>query len=61
MVLVCTITGVSGVSQGLPQVLDLNKESRRPVSLTNLFEVVADDLLTLNQNLQSVSTLPGVG
>ncbi|KAI5332863.1 hypothetical protein L3X38_022992 [Prunus dulcis] len=48
------LNSVSGVSQGFPQVLDLNQESRRPVSLTNLFEVVADDLLTLNQNLQSI-------
>ncbi|EXC11710.1 Solanesyl diphosphate synthase 1 [Morus notabilis] len=44
---------LSGSAQGPPRVLDL-KEPKRPVSLTNLFEVVADDLLTLNRNLQSV-------
>ncbi|KAM1169217.1 hypothetical protein ACFX13_031761 [Malus domestica] len=45
---------LNGVPQGLPLVLNLTKESREPVSLTNLFEVVANDLLTLNQNLQSI-------
>ncbi|KAB2616080.1 solanesyl-diphosphate synthase 3 [Pyrus ussuriensis x Pyrus communis] len=45
---------LNGVPQGLPQVLNLTKESRKPVSLTNLFEVVANDLLTLNQNLHSI-------
>ncbi|KAM1805288.1 hypothetical protein ACFX12_031061 [Malus domestica] len=45
---------LNGVPQGLPLVLNLTKESRKPVSLTNLFEVVANDLLTLNQNLQSI-------
>lgn len=44
----------NGVGQGPPTVLDLKKESRRPISLSKLFEVVADDLLTLNQNLQSI-------
>ncbi|PKI35854.1 hypothetical protein CRG98_043763, partial [Punica granatum] len=34
-------------------VLDV-KESKRSVSLANLFEVVADDLQTLNQNLRSI-------
>ncbi|XP_059661382.1 solanesyl diphosphate synthase 1, chloroplastic-like isoform X2 [Cornus florida] len=37
-----------------PTILDLKKELRSPISLTNLFEVVADDLLTLNKNLQSI-------
>ncbi|CAN6558382.1 unnamed protein product [Malus baccata var. baccata] len=45
---------LNGAPEGLPQVLNLKKESRKPVSLTNLFEIVADDLLTLNQNLQSI-------
>lgn len=49
----CTNTEVA---QGVPPLLDLKKESRCPVSLKNLFELVADDLQTLNQNLQSVST-----
>lgn len=47
----------TGVPEGLPRVLELKEDSRRPISLTNLFEVVADDLLTLNKNLQSVSAL----
>lgn len=38
---------------GLAPVLDLNK-SEKPISLTNVFEVVADDLLTLNKNLQNI-------
>jgi hypothetical protein len=51
--LCCTNTEVA---QGPPPMLDLKKESRSKISLTNLFELVADDLQTLNQNLQSVST-----
>ncbi|KAJ0045048.1 hypothetical protein Pint_04869 [Pistacia integerrima] len=47
-------TLLNGVSQGPPPVLDLKKEARSPVSLSNVFEVVADDLRTLNQNLQSI-------
>lgn len=45
----------TGVTQGPAELLDLKKESRGPISLTNVFEVVADDLQTLNQNLRSVS------
>lgn len=58
--LCCTDTGVT---QGPPPVLGLKKESRSPISLANLFEVVAEDLQILNQNLQSVSTpeTPRVG
>ncbi|XP_050367721.1 solanesyl diphosphate synthase 2, chloroplastic-like isoform X2 [Argentina anserina] len=47
-------TLLNGVPDGLPRVLELKEESRMPISLTNLFEVVADDLSTLNQNLQSI-------
>ncbi|KAL6198999.1 PREDICTED: probable solanesyl-diphosphate synthase 3, chloroplastic [Fragaria vesca subsp. vesca] len=47
-------TLLNGVPERLPSVLELKEEPRRPISLTNLFEVVADDLLTLNQNLQSI-------
>lgn len=36
--------------------LDVKEESRRPVSLGDVFEVVEDDLQALNQNLRSVST-----
>ncbi|XP_050247798.1 solanesyl diphosphate synthase 1, chloroplastic-like isoform X3 [Quercus robur] len=42
------------VAQGVPPLLDLKEESRGPISLKNLFELVADDLQTLNQNLQSI-------
>ncbi|KAL0001485.1 hypothetical protein SO802_015266 [Lithocarpus litseifolius] len=42
------------VAQGLPPLLDLKKESRGSISLKSLFELVADDLQTLNQNLQSI-------
>lgn len=34
---------------------DLRQELKHPVSLANLFELVADDLLALNDNLLSVS------
>ena len=44
-----------GVGQHTAPVLDLKKELRAPISLANLFEAVAEDLQTLNQNLQSVS------
>lgn len=33
----------------------LNLETPKPISLENLFEVVADDLQSLNDNLLSVS------
>lgn len=44
---------LNGSARGPPRVLDL-KEPKRPLSPANLFEVVADDLLTLNRNLQSI-------
>ncbi|XP_050247797.1 solanesyl diphosphate synthase 1, chloroplastic-like isoform X2 [Quercus robur] len=47
-------TLLSEVAQGVPPLLDLKEESRGPISLKNLFELVADDLQTLNQNLQSI-------
>ncbi|CAH9091009.1 unnamed protein product [Cuscuta epithymum] len=37
-----------------PPVLNLMGKSRGPVCLTSLFELVADDLLMLNKNLQSI-------
>ncbi|KDP30515.1 hypothetical protein JCGZ_16693 [Jatropha curcas] len=43
----------NGVAQGPVTLLDL-KESKGPISLKNLFEVVADDLQTLNHNLRSI-------
>ncbi|XP_062087239.1 solanesyl diphosphate synthase 2, chloroplastic-like [Humulus lupulus] len=44
---------LNDATQGPPRVLNL-EEPKKSISLTNLFEVVADDLLTLNRNLQSV-------
>ncbi|KAJ7948830.1 putative Solanesyl diphosphate synthase [Quillaja saponaria] len=41
-------------TKGPTSVLDLKNYSRSPISLTKLFEVVADDLETLNQNLRSI-------
>ncbi|XP_021287996.1 solanesyl diphosphate synthase 1 [Herrania umbratica] len=45
---------LDGVGRSTAPVLDLKKELRSPISLANLFKVVADDLQTLNQNLQSI-------
>ncbi|GLU17754.1 hypothetical protein SLE2022_341100 [Rubroshorea leprosula] len=45
---------LNGVGQVPPTLLNLKNESRRTISLSKLFEVVADDLQTLNQNLQSI-------
>ena len=36
--------------------INLRQESKKPISLENLFEVVADDLQSMNDNLLSVST-----
>ncbi|GAV78682.1 polyprenyl_synt domain-containing protein [Cephalotus follicularis] len=47
-------TLLNGDAEGAPAVLGLNNESRNPISLANLFEVVADDLIILNKNLQSI-------
>ncbi|KAK4852242.1 hypothetical protein QYF36_022318 [Acer negundo] len=47
-------TLLNGVGQSPPTVSNSKNESRRLISLTNLFEVVADDLRVLNQNLQSI-------
>ncbi|KAH9608570.1 hypothetical protein KSS87_017243 [Heliosperma pusillum] len=44
---------VNGVSDGPLSVLEVKKEARNSISLSSLFEVVADDLLTLNKNLQT--------
>ncbi|KAL2247424.1 probable solanesyl-diphosphate synthase 3, chloroplastic isoform X1 [Sesamum indicum] len=45
---------LSGVAAGPPPVLDLTKEPTGPLSMADMFEVVAEDLLTLNKNLQSI-------
>ncbi|XP_011045575.1 PREDICTED: solanesyl diphosphate synthase 1 [Populus euphratica] len=47
-------TSPAGVAQGPTGLLKLKKDSRESISITNLFEVVADDLQTLNQNLLSI-------
>lgn len=46
----------AGIGQGPPSVLDVKKDSSSSISPASFFEMVADDLQTLNQNLQSVST-----
>ncbi|KAH8494201.1 hypothetical protein H0E87_020824, partial [Populus deltoides] len=43
------------VAEGPTVLMNLKKESREPVSLTNMFEVVAADLQTLKQNLRSIA------
>lgn len=44
------------INGGPQSFLELRKEeSRSPISSTSMFEVVADDLQKLNQNLLSVS------
>ncbi|XP_031127803.1 solanesyl diphosphate synthase 1, chloroplastic-like isoform X2 [Ipomoea triloba] len=52
----CTETsgGLVNVAPASPPVLDLKDKPRSPVLLANMFGPVADDLLTLNKNLQSI-------
>ncbi|XP_057796027.1 solanesyl diphosphate synthase 2, chloroplastic-like isoform X2 [Salvia miltiorrhiza] len=45
---------LNGVAAGPPPVLDLAEEEKGLPSMSNMFEVVAEDLLTLNKNLQSI-------
>ncbi|XP_073280345.1 solanesyl diphosphate synthase 1, chloroplastic-like [Primulina huaijiensis] len=45
---------LNGISSGLPLVQDLTEELTSRSSIADSFEVVADDLLTLNKNLQSI-------
>ncbi|GFP78700.1 solanesyl diphosphate synthase 1 [Phtheirospermum japonicum] len=46
---------LSGIAAGPPQVLDLTKETNgSSSSMSDMFELVAEDLLTLNKNLQSI-------
>lgn len=52
---VLCITGGTQAIKGLTEGLNLKGYSETPVSPAGLFEVVADDLQTLNKNLQSVS------
>lgn len=44
----------NGIAQGPPPLLEVKTEPSSPISVTKLFEVVADDLQTLNKNLQSI-------
>ncbi|CAO2833273.1 unnamed protein product [Amaranthus hypochondriacus] len=46
---------LNGISEAPVPVVDVNTDSSdNPISLGSLFEVVADDLLTLNKNLQNI-------
>jgi len=45
-----------GIGQDKTVMLNLSQESRKPISLKTLFEVVFDDLQRSNDNLLSVST-----
>lgn len=44
----------NGISQESLPVVNVKEELSNPTSLSSVFEVVADDLLTLNKNLQSI-------
>ncbi|KAL6543357.1 putative protein serine/threonine kinase [Orobanche hederae] len=46
-------TFLNGVAAGPPSVLDLRKV-KGPSAMSDIFEVVAEDLLMLNKNLQSI-------
>jgi len=46
--------------EGLNKGLNLKGYSETPISAARFFEAVADDLLTLNKNLQSVSNAFGM-
>ncbi|XP_061343804.1 solanesyl diphosphate synthase 1, chloroplastic-like isoform X2 [Gastrolobium bilobum] len=48
-----TVDGGTQAIKGLTGGLDLKSYFETPISPTRLFEVVADDLQTLNKNLQS--------
>ncbi|XP_073120641.1 solanesyl diphosphate synthase 1, chloroplastic-like [Henckelia pumila] len=45
---------LKGIAAGPPPVLDFTTELTKLSSVSDLFEVVADDLQTLNKNLQSI-------
>lgn len=47
-------TLLNEVGQIPPTVLNLKEKSTSPISLANIFEVVAEDLQTLNHNLKSI-------
>ncbi|KAF3607482.1 hypothetical protein DY000_02045603 [Brassica cretica] len=45
---------VNGLGEDKTVMINLRQESRKPISLESLFEVVADDLQSLNDNLLSI-------
>ncbi|KAL1563798.1 sporulation-specific protein 2 [Salvia divinorum] len=45
---------LNGVVAGPPPVLDLAEEKKGLPSMSDMFDVVSEDLLTLNKNLQSI-------
>ncbi|CAL5336166.1 unnamed protein product [Camellia sinensis] len=49
-----TETSETLLNEGPPPVLDVKEEIISPIAVANLFQVVADDLQTLNKNLQSI-------
>jgi len=51
---VLNIDDCVGIGQDQTVMLNLRQESRKPISLETLFEVVADDLQRLNDNLLSI-------
>jgi hypothetical protein len=51
----CFCIGGAQAIKNLAKGLNLKTYSETPISPNRLFEVVADDLQTLNKNLQSVS------
>ncbi|WVZ00091.1 hypothetical protein V8G54_026160 [Vigna mungo] len=52
-----TVDGGTHAIEGLNKGLNLKGYSEAPISAARFFEAVADDLLTLNKNLQSVSNV----
>ena len=46
----------AGLGEDKTVMINLRQESKKPISLENLFEVVADDLQSMNDTLLSVST-----
>ncbi|GER45110.1 solanesyl diphosphate synthase [Striga asiatica] len=45
---------LTGTAAGIPLVPDLTKETKGPFAMSDMFEVVAEDLVMLNKNLQSI-------
>ncbi|KAG2288117.1 hypothetical protein Bca52824_047721 [Brassica carinata] len=45
---------VNGLGEDKTVMINLRQESKKPISLENLFEVAADDLQSMNDNLLSI-------